>query len=178
MPVRNHQFWIFYFAAWTIYAICLGGVFLSVGNRLDFNLPLTILCNVAPGALLGALIVQICRRLQRSESRRLLRFVSVHALLLLSFAFLWCLANLFFLSIFNSARRGVRFAFGLDNYGKTLMPEIQYFYDNKIFDALTLLKIAVETTPQAIFPNRRIGKLKENHEANFLVLNGQSFDRF
>jgi hypothetical protein len=40
----------------------------------------------------------------------------------------------------------VRLAFGLDNYGKTFLPEIWYFQDNKIFDNLTLLKIVVETT--------------------------------
>lgn len=67
-------------------------------------------------------------------------------------------------------RRGVRIAFGLDSYGTTVMPEIQYFHDNKIFDNRTLLKIAVETTPRTIFPNRKIGELREGFEASFLVL--------
>ena len=81
--------------------------------------------------------------------------------------------------LFNEMRRrGVRFAFGLDNYGSTLMPELQYFHDNKIFDDLTLLKIAVEDAPQTIFPNRKIGKLEENYEANFLVLNGNPLTDF
>ena len=75
-------------------------------------------------------------------------------------------------------RQGVRLAFGLDNFGSTLMPEIQYFHDNKIFDDLTLLKIAVESTPQTIFPNRKIGKLQENYEASFLVLNGNPLEDF
>lgn len=75
-------------------------------------------------------------------------------------------------------RRGVRFAFGLDNFGSTLAPELFYFHNNKIFDDLTVLKIAVEATPQAIFPNRRIGKLKENYEASFLVLNGNPLEDF
>ncbi len=75
--------------------------------------------------------------------------------------------------LFNEMNRnGVRLAFGLDNYGTTLIPEILYFHDNKIFDNPTLLKIAVETTPQTIFPNRKIGKLHEGYEASFLVLNG------
>jgi imidazolonepropionase-like amidohydrolase len=69
-------------------------------------------------------------------------------------------------------RDGVRLAFGLDNYGKTLLPEILYFHDNKIFDNLTLLKIAVETTPRTIFPTRKIGLLREGYEASFLVLSG------
>jgi len=75
-------------------------------------------------------------------------------------------------------RSGVRLAFGLDNYGTTLMPEIWYFHDNKIFDNLTLLKIAVETTPQAIFPNRKIGYLRDAYEASFLVLNGNPLEDF
>ena len=75
-------------------------------------------------------------------------------------------------------RSGVKLAFGLDNYGTTLMPEIQYFHDNKIFDNLTLLKIAVETTSQAILPNRKIGHLKNGYEASFLVLNGNPLEDF
>ena len=67
-------------------------------------------------------------------------------------------------------RNGVRLAFGLDTYGLTLMPEIWYFHDNKIFDNRTLLKIAVEDTPQAIFPNRKIGRLKSGYEASFITL--------
>lgn len=75
--------------------------------------------------------------------------------------------------LFNAMNKnGVRRAFGLDNYGTTLSPEIWHFHDNKIFDDQTLLKLAVETTPQTIFPNRKIGKLREGYEANFLVLNG------
>ena len=67
---------------------------------------------------------------------------------------------------------------GLDNFGQTLLPEILYFHDNKIFDNRTLLKIAVETTPQAIFPNRRIGRLREGCEASFLVLRGDPLADF
>ena len=81
--------------------------------------------------------------------------------------------------LFNEMHKyGVRLAFGLDNYGSTLVPEIQHFHDNKIFDDLTLLKIAVETTPQAIFPNRKIGKLSEGYEASFLVLDGNPLKDF
>lgn len=69
-------------------------------------------------------------------------------------------------------RSGVRIALGLDNYGKTLLPEIEYLHENKIFDNATLLKIVVETTPQAIFPGRKIGKLQDGYEASFLVLAG------
>ena len=67
-------------------------------------------------------------------------------------------------------RNGLKILFGNDNYGKTVMPEIDYFYDNRIFDNQTLLKIATQDTPQAIFPNRKIGKFSEGYEASFLVL--------
>ena len=81
--------------------------------------------------------------------------------------------------LFNEMNKnGVRLAFGLDNYGTTLIPEVLYFHDNNIFDNLTLLKIAVESTPQTIFPNRKIGKLREGYEANFLVLNGNPLKDF
>lgn len=81
--------------------------------------------------------------------------------------------------LFNEMHRnGVKLAFGLDTYGTTLMPEIWYFHDNKIFDNRTLLKIAVETTPQTIFPNRQIGRLREGYEASFLVLKGNPLEDF
>jgi hypothetical protein len=73
---------------------------------------------------------------------------------------------------------GVRLAFGLDNYGKTVLPEILYFHDNKIFDNLTLLKIAAETTPQTLFPNRKIGRLRDGYEASFLALGGNPLKNF
>lgn len=73
--------------------------------------------------------------------------------------------------LYNSMHRaGVRIALGSDYFGRTLSEELWYLSDNRIFDNRTLLKIAVETTPQTIFPNRKIGKLKEGYEASFLVL--------
>ncbi len=81
--------------------------------------------------------------------------------------------------LFNKMHRnGVKIALGLDNYGTTLLPEIEYFHDNKIFDDLTLLKIAVQTTPRTIFPHRKIGKLSKGYEASFLVLGGNPLKEF
>lgn len=68
-------------------------------------------------------------------------------------------------------RNGVTIAFGSDYFGRTLGSELSYLHDNRIFDNLTLLKIAAEITPQIIFPNRKIGKLRDGYEASFLVLN-------
>ena len=67
-------------------------------------------------------------------------------------------------------KNGVKIILGSDYYAKTLGVELWYLHDNKIFDNLTLLKIAVEDTPQAIFPNRKIGRLKSGYEASFITL--------
>lgn len=67
-------------------------------------------------------------------------------------------------------KNGVKIILGSDYYGKTTGIELWHLHDNKIFDNRTLLKIAVEDTPQAIFPNRKIGRLKEGYEASFIVL--------
>lgn len=73
--------------------------------------------------------------------------------------------------LFNQMREsGMRVAIGSDFYGKTTGIELWYLHDNKIFDNRTLLKIAVEETAQTIFPNRRIGKLQEGFEANFITV--------
>lgn len=105
MATRNYQFWLFYAAAWLLYGACLGAVFLGVGNRLDFNLLLTILCNVAPAAALGLAVFQICRKLKWSERRRR-RFVLIHILSVLLFAALWGFLTLLDLSVVSSIRRG------------------------------------------------------------------------
>lgn len=65
---------------------------------------------------------------------------------------------------------GVTVAFGSDYYARAIGEELWYLHDNKIFDNRTLLRIAVETTPLTIFPNRKIGRLREGYEASFLVL--------
>jgi imidazolonepropionase-like amidohydrolase len=73
---------------------------------------------------------------------------------------------------------GVRIALGSDSFGNTLDGELRRIYENKMLDNLTLLKIAVETTTQTIFPNRKIGRLREGYEASFLVLNGNPIENF
>ena len=47
-----------------------------------------------------------------------------------------------------------------------------------VFDNLTLLKLWCQATPQAIFPHRKIGRLREGYEASFLVLKGNPIDDF
>ncbi len=45
-----------------------------------------------------------------------------------------------------------------------------------VFDALSLLRMWAETTPQAIFPERRIGLLRDGYEASFLALGGNPLE--
>jgi imidazolonepropionase-like amidohydrolase len=75
-------------------------------------------------------------------------------------------------------RAGVRLAIGPDVYGVTSLAEVMNLYDLKVFDNITLLKMWCEATPKAIFPNRKIGHLKEGYEASFLVLGGNPIDNF
>ena len=75
--------------------------------------------------------------------------------------------------LLNLMRRGgVIIALGSDYFGRTLGVELWHLHDNRIFDNETLLRIAAEDTPRAIFPGRRIGRLREGYEASFLVLAG------
>jgi hypothetical protein len=68
------------------------------------------------------------------------------------------------------ARHHVQIAIGSDRYRQTSLPEAMGLHGLKIFDNLALLKMWCEVTPRAIFPNRRIGRLRDGYEASFLVL--------
>ena len=69
-------------------------------------------------------------------------------------------------------RHGARIALGSDAYGSTPVPYVLYLAKLGVFSNLEMLKIWTEETPQTIFPNRRIGHLREGYEASFLVLDG------
>lgn len=73
---------------------------------------------------------------------------------------------------------GVRLAIGPDVYGVTALAEAMNLYALKVFDNLTLLKMWAETTPEVIFPERKIGHLGEGYEASLLVLNGNPLENF
>jgi imidazolonepropionase-like amidohydrolase len=72
----------------------------------------------------------------------------------------------------------VRIAFGSDAYGSTPVEYVNYIASLGVFSNLEMLKIWCERTPQTIFPNRKIGLLKENYEASFIVLSGNPLDNF
>lgn len=80
------------------------------------------------------------------------------------------------LSLLRSAK--VSIAFGSDRYGSTPLDDVLYISKLGIFTNLEMLKIWTEDTPQTIFPNHKIGKLKEGFEASFLVLEGNPLEDF
>lgn len=75
-------------------------------------------------------------------------------------------------------KAGVKLAIGPDVYGVTSIAEAMNLYNLRALDNRTLLKMLCETTAETIFPNRKIGHLKEGYEASFLVLNGNPIDNF
>ena len=69
-------------------------------------------------------------------------------------------------------RHGVPLLIGSDLIGRTAAIEIDALAHSGLFSNLELLRMWSVTTPQAIFPNRRIGELRDGAEASFLVLRG------
>jgi imidazolonepropionase-like amidohydrolase len=64
----------------------------------------------------------------------------------------------------------VKIAFGSDRYGNTPVADVLYLHRLGVFGNLEMLKIWCEDTPRAVFPGRRIGRLRPGYEASFLVL--------
>jgi imidazolonepropionase-like amidohydrolase len=74
---------------------------------------------------------------------------------------------------------GVKFAVGSDTMpGAGALAEIEFLKETDVFSNLELLKMWSETTPNAIFPQHKIGALEEGYEANFLVLEGNPIQDF
>jgi hypothetical protein len=73
---------------------------------------------------------------------------------------------------------GVRLAIGSDSYRVDALTEALYLDSLHGLDNLTLLKMWCETTAQTIFPERKIGYLKDGYEANFIVLGGDPLRDF
>jgi len=72
----------------------------------------------------------------------------------------------------------VKLALGSDAYRADTVPEALYLRSLRVMDNRTLLNIWCTTTAEAIFPQRRIGHLKEGYEASFLVLPRNPLDDF
>jgi imidazolonepropionase-like amidohydrolase len=72
----------------------------------------------------------------------------------------------------------VRLALGSDSYRSDTVPEALYIESLKIFDHHELLRIWCENTAKTIFPQRKIGELKEGYEASFVVLKANPIQDF
>jgi imidazolonepropionase-like amidohydrolase len=73
---------------------------------------------------------------------------------------------------------GVPVLIGTDSYGTSASLEAFYLNALGIYSNLELLKLWCETTPQNIFPQRKLGRLQPGYEASFLVLSANPLDRF
>ena len=67
-------------------------------------------------------------------------------------------------------RGGVRVVVGSDWFGETGWHEIDAMRALDVWTDAELLRMWAVETPQAIFPDRRVGRLEEGYEASFLVL--------
>jgi hypothetical protein len=67
-------------------------------------------------------------------------------------------------------RAGVTLIVGTDGAPGDTPTEIDHLKATGVFSNIELLKMWSEITPQAIFPRRRIGQLREGFEASFVVL--------
>ena len=73
---------------------------------------------------------------------------------------------------------GVQFGIGTDSYGTDSLKEALYLSKLGVWNNLEMLQMWCETTPRAIFHQRKIGYLRDGYEASFLVLNKNPLDRF
>lgn len=65
---------------------------------------------------------------------------------------------------------GVQVVIGSDDPQRTIRAELNYWFQNSRIDYGKALEIVCVSTPQAIFPGRKIGRFEEGYEASFLVL--------
>ncbi len=70
----------------------------------------------------------------------------------------------------------VQIAIGSDMYNDNSTGEFQLLYSYNIFSNLELLKMWCENSASTIFPNRKIGHLKEGYEASFLALSSNPLE--
>ncbi len=67
-------------------------------------------------------------------------------------------------------RYKVHIALGSDSYRSDTLPEALYLESLHVFNSRSLLTSWCTTTAKTIFPDRKIGELKEGYEASFVVL--------
>ena len=87
-------------------------------------------------------------------------------------------ATLDSLNLVMLKRHHVRIAVGSDSYRTTSVPEAMWLATLGALSNAELLHAWTETTSEAIFPQRRIGKLAPGYEASFLALAGDPLADF
>jgi SAM-dependent methyltransferase len=80
------------------------------------------------------------------------------------------------LSVLKEA--GVALAVGSDRYSDTAVAEAMALDSLNVFSKVDLLRMWCDTSARTIFPTRKIGVLREGHEASFLALRGNPIDDF
>jgi hypothetical protein len=75
-------------------------------------------------------------------------------------------------------RHGVRFVVGSDRFGSTATIEIAAMRQLGVWTDRDILRMWSETTPQSMYPRRRVGRLAPGYEASFLVLRENPLQRF
>lgn len=72
--------------------------------------------------------------------------------------------------------QNVQVVIGSDDPIRTTRGEFSYWFNFNVLNSATILKTLCETTPRAIFPDRKIGKFADGYEANFLVLDANPLE--
>jgi hypothetical protein len=73
---------------------------------------------------------------------------------------------------------GVLVAIGSDDPQRTIRSEVTYWFNLGDLNLAAALRALCETTPQAIFPERKIGRFENGYEASFLVLPDNPLNNF
>lgn len=73
---------------------------------------------------------------------------------------------------------GVRLLVGSDSYGSTAWNEVKHWHTLGVLTPVEIIRIWSEATPQAIYPDRKIGSFREGYEASLLVLDANPLQRF
>ena len=81
-------------------------------------------------------------------------------------------------NLFVLLENGVQLHVGSDEFRGTSADEALLLHELELFSPIELLTMWCETTPRMIFPDRRIGRLRDGHEASFLVLEGDPLEDF
>ncbi|MEO0557252.1 MAG: amidohydrolase family protein [Bacteroidota bacterium] len=73
---------------------------------------------------------------------------------------------------------GVRVTIGLDSAQGTTWAEADYMATHGLFSPAEMLQMWATETPQAIFPDRQLGEIREGYEGSLLVLNCDPLETF